>query len=48
MVVTDRLSKGLIFIPLPDIKTETVVQAFLRHVVVYYWLPNAITSDRGS
>ena len=48
MVVTDRLSKGSIFIPLPDIKTETVVRAFLRHVVAYHWLPNAITSDRGS
>jgi transposase InsO family protein len=48
MVVTDRLSKGLIFIPLPNIKTETVVRAFLRHVVAYHWLPDAITSDRGS
>ena len=48
MVVTDRLSKGVIFIPLPDIKTETVVRAFLRYVVAYHWLPNAITSDRGS
>ena len=48
MVVTDRLSKGSIFIPLPDIKTETVVRAFLRHVVAYYWLPNAIISNRGS
>ena len=25
MVITDRLSKGTIFVPLPDIKTETVV-----------------------
>lgn len=48
MVVTDRLSKGSIFIPLPDIKTETVVRAFLRQVVAYHWLPEAITSDRGS
>jgi transposase InsO family protein len=48
LVVTDRLSKGSIFIPLPDIKTETVVRAFIRHVVAYHWLPDAITSDRGS
>jgi transposase InsO family protein len=48
MVVTDRLSKGSIFIPLPDIKTETVVRAFIRQVVAYHWLPDAITSDRGS
>ena len=48
MVVIDRLSKGAIFIPLPDIKIETVVRAFLSQVVAYHWLPNAITSDRGS
>lgn len=36
MVVTNRLSKGSIFVPLPDIKTETVVRAFLRHVVAYH------------
>jgi transposase InsO family protein len=48
MVVTDRLSKGSIFIPLPDTKTETVARAFIRHVVAYHWLPDAITSDRGS
>jgi hypothetical protein len=48
MVVTDRLGKGSIFIPLPNIKTETVVQAFIRYVVAYHWLPDAITSDRGS
>lgn len=48
IVVTDRLGKGSIFVPLPDIKTETVVQGFLRNVVAYHWLPDAITSDRGS
>ena len=48
MVVTDRLGKGSIFVPLPDIRTETVVRAFIKHVVAYHWLPDAITSDRGS
>jgi transposase InsO family protein len=48
MVVIDRLGKGSIFIPLPDIKTDTVVRAFIRYVVAYHWLPDAITSDRGS
>ena len=48
MVVTDRLSKGAIFVPLPDTKTETVVQKFIERVVAYHWLPDAITSDRGS
>jgi hypothetical protein len=36
MVVTDQLSKGSIFILLPDIKTETVVRAFIRQVVAYH------------
>ena len=48
MVITDRLSKGTIFVPLPDIKTETVVRKFIEHVVAYHWLPDAITSNRGS
>lgn len=48
MVVTDRLSKGAIFVPLPDTKTETVVRRFIERVVAYHWLPDAITSDRGS
>ena len=36
IVVTDQLSKGSIFIPLPNTKTETVARAFIRHVVAYY------------
>ena len=48
MVVTDRLSKGAIFIPLPNTTTDTVVQKFIERVVAYHWLPNAITSDRGN
>jgi hypothetical protein len=36
IVVTDRLSKGAIFILLPDTKTETVARAFIRQVVAYY------------
>ncbi|KAB2098877.1 hypothetical protein AG0111_0g12970 [Alternaria gaisen] len=47
MVITDRLSKGTIFVPLPNIKTDTVVQKFIERVVAYHWLPDAITSDRG-
>jgi hypothetical protein len=48
MVVTDRLSKGSVFVPLPNTQTETVVQKFIERVVAYHWLPDAITSDRGS
>jgi hypothetical protein len=47
MVVTDRLSKGVVFIPLADTETDTVVQAFITYVVAYHWIPEAITSDQG-
>ena len=48
MVVTDRLSKDVVFIPLANMETETVVRAFIQHVVAYHWLPDACVSDRGS
>jgi hypothetical protein len=48
MVVTDQLSKGAIFIPLLNTITDTVVQKFLKRVVAYYGLPNAITLDQGN
>lgn len=48
LVVTDRLSKDIVLVPLPDMSTETLVQAFIKHVVAYHWLPTAIVSDRGS
>jgi hypothetical protein len=48
MVVTDQLSKGAIFIPLPNTTTDTVVRKFLERVVAYHGLPNAITLDQGN
>jgi hypothetical protein len=45
IVVTDWLSKGVIFIPLLNTITDTVVWKFLERVVAYYGLPNAITLD---
>jgi transposase InsO family protein len=48
MVVTDRLSKDVILIPLPNLEVETVADVFLERVVAYHWLPDYIVSDRGS
>lgn len=48
LVVTNRLSKDIVLIPLLNMDTKTVVWAFIRHVVAYYWLPDAIVLDRGS
>lgn len=47
MVVCDRLGKEPVIITLPNLNTGTVVDAFLRFVVAYHWLPDAITSDWG-
>ena len=36
MVITNRLSKGAIFVPLLDTKIETVVRKFIERVVAYH------------
>jgi hypothetical protein len=48
MVVTDCMSKDVVLVALPNIETETVVWAFIKHVVAYYWLLDATVSNRGS
>jgi transposase InsO family protein len=48
MVITCRLTKGEIYIPLPNIDVETVARAFIRFFYAEHGLPTAITSDRGS
>ena len=48
MVVVDRKSKMKKFIPLTDMRVETVVQAFIKHVWRSEGYPNEIISDRGS
>jgi hypothetical protein len=48
MVVTHRLSKDVILIPLPNLEVETVADAFLKQVVAYHWLPDYIVLDCGS
>ena len=48
MVITDRLSKDVILVALEDVTAETVAENFLRYVVAYHWLPDAIVSDRGT
>jgi hypothetical protein len=48
LVITDRLSKDVVLIPLENITAEHVANNFLKHVVAYHWLPDAIVSDRGT
>jgi hypothetical protein len=48
MVVTDRLSKDIYFVPLADLEADTMAKAMISGVFQYDGLPVAITSDRGS
>jgi len=47
MVVKDRLSKGVVLIPMNKIETLDVAWAFVREVYRHHSLPVSITSDRG-
>ena len=48
MVVVDRLTKGLVLVPLKRITIEVVIRAFLKRFVAYYGLPADIVSNRGT
>ena len=48
MVVTDRLSKSVIFESLKDITAETTAKALIRNVVQHHGVPGAIVTDRGT
>ena len=48
MVIVDRLSKGVILVPLKDLGAETVAREFLRFFVARHGFPRGIISDRGT
>lgn len=50
LVITDRLGKGTILIPVPprQFDAKSVAKLFFRHYVPFHWLPRGIVSDRGS
>ena len=47
IVITDRLGKGIVSAPLPDLKVETIVEWFLACYYPHHFLPRTIVSDRG-
>jgi hypothetical protein len=47
MVITDRLSKGVILEPCSDIRAETVAKKFIQVFYRHHGIPRAIVSDRG-
>ena len=48
LVITDRLSKGVILIPILSISAPAVTTAFMEYYVPYHGFPKAIISDRGT
>ena len=48
LVIIDRLSKGVILIPIILIFTPVVAMAFMKCYVPYHGFPKAIVSDRGT
>lgn len=48
VVITDRLSKGVIADGLKNIEAETVAKWFVRRYLPHHFLPAAIVSDRGT
>ena len=48
MVVTDRLSKSIIAVPMKETRAIDVAQTFLEHIFQHHELPTAIVSDRGT
>jgi len=49
LVITDRLGKGTILLPVPADRftAEGTAELFLEHYVGQHWLPRAMVSDRG-
>ena len=47
LMITDRLSKGIILIPILLISTLAVATAFMERYVPYHGFSKAIVSDRG-
>ena len=48
LVITDRLSKGIILILMLLIFAPAVAMAFIKRYVPYHGFPKAIVSNRGT
>ena len=46
LVITDRLSKGVILIPMLSIFAPVVAAAFMERYIPYHGFPKAIINDR--
>ena len=48
LVITDRLSKGIILILILLISTPAVAMAFIKRYIPYHGFPKAIVNNRGT
>ena len=48
IVVTDRLSKSIIVVPMKETRAIDVAQTLLEHIFQHHGLPTAIVSDRST
>ena len=48
LIITDRLSKGVILIPMLSISAPAVAMAFMERYVPYHGFPKAIINNRGT
>ena len=46
LIITDRLNKGIILIPILLISTPAVATAFIERYIPYHGFPKAIISDK--
>ena len=48
LIITDRLNKGIILIPILLIFTSAVAAAFIKHYILYHGFPKAIINNKGT
>ena len=48
IIVTDRLSKSIIVLPMKETRAIDVAQTLLEHIFQHHGLPTAIVSNRGT
>ena len=48
LVITDRLNKRIILIPILLIFTPAVAMAFIKYYVSYHGFPKAIVNNKGT
>ena len=48
LIITDRLNKGIILIPILSISAPAVAIAFIEHYIPYHGFPKAIVSNKGT